>query len=243
MELPKTYFNEKISDPQTPLLPAVSLGAAYGIPMAILYQLARGRNVGWKDALIGAGIGAGSALIANTVNRKYFADEWDRYREGKKMQELGFQKTAKDMPSFTSQDRPEKVKEIYRALKREHPEWSAGKKARIAESTYNKMAAVSPKALRHALDKRITTTNELILNGNVPLTKQLLKRNISQGSNLIQKMTAEKAPASEGANAIRTTALAPAQLQDKLNYVNYFVNRSKEALNELKIIPYIKKTK
>lgn len=38
----------------------------------------------------------------------------------------------KDMPSFTEQDRPKKVKEIYRALKKEHPEMSAEMKARIA---------------------------------------------------------------------------------------------------------------
>lgn len=34
--------------------------------------------------------------------------------------------------SFTKQDRPAKVKEIYRALKRDHPGMSAEKKARIA---------------------------------------------------------------------------------------------------------------
>jgi len=38
----------------------------------------------------------------------------------------------KDMPSFTEQDRPEKVKEIYRALKRDHPDMPAEMKARIA---------------------------------------------------------------------------------------------------------------
>ena len=48
-------------------------------------------------------------------------------------------KLAKDMPSFTAQNRPAKVKEIYLALKRDHPNMPAGKKARIAESTYNKM--------------------------------------------------------------------------------------------------------
>jgi len=41
-------------------------------------------------------------------------------------------KTARDMPHFTDQDRPEKVKEIYRALKRDHPEMPAEEKARIA---------------------------------------------------------------------------------------------------------------
>lgn len=38
----------------------------------------------------------------------------------------------RDMPSFLSQDRPEKVKRIYRALKREHPDMPAEVKARIA---------------------------------------------------------------------------------------------------------------
>lgn len=56
----------------------------------------------------------------------------DAYRNEKYKQSLD--KTATDMPSFLSQDRPEKVKEIYRALKREHPEYSAGKKARIANA-------------------------------------------------------------------------------------------------------------
>ena len=47
-------------------------------------------------------------------------------------------KAKKDMPSFTAQDRDPKAKEVYRALKRDHPEYSAGKKARIAESVANK---------------------------------------------------------------------------------------------------------
>ena len=38
----------------------------------------------------------------------------------------------KEMPHFTEQDRPEKVKEIYRALKRDHPNMPAEMKARIA---------------------------------------------------------------------------------------------------------------
>jgi hypothetical protein len=36
------------------------------------------------------------------------------------------------MPHFTDQDRPKKVKEIYRAIKRDHPEMPAAMKARIA---------------------------------------------------------------------------------------------------------------
>jgi hypothetical protein len=45
---------------------------------------------------------------------------------------LGLFKEAKDMPHFTEQDRPEKVKDIYKALKREHPDMPAEMKARIA---------------------------------------------------------------------------------------------------------------
>lgn len=45
-----------------------------------------------------------------------------------------FAKQAKDMPHFTEQDRPAKVKEIYKAIKRDHPEYPAELKARIASS-------------------------------------------------------------------------------------------------------------
>jgi hypothetical protein len=40
--------------------------------------------------------------------------------------------SKKEMPSFLKQDRPKKVKEIYRALKRDHPKMPAALKARIA---------------------------------------------------------------------------------------------------------------
>jgi hypothetical protein len=48
------------------------------------------------------------------------------------MLEHPFIKMARRMPSFESQDRPKKVKEIYRALKRDHPDMPAEMKARIA---------------------------------------------------------------------------------------------------------------
>jgi hypothetical protein len=38
----------------------------------------------------------------------------------------------RDMPSFMAQNRPEKVKEIFAAMAREHPEMPAAMKARIA---------------------------------------------------------------------------------------------------------------
>jgi hypothetical protein len=43
-------------------------------------------------------------------------------------------KKAKDAPHFTEQDRPDKVKDVYRALKREQPKYPAELKARIAAS-------------------------------------------------------------------------------------------------------------
>ena len=47
----------------------------------------------------------------------------------------------KDMPGFTEQDRPEKVKDIYRALKHEHPGMPAEMKARIASRKGKKSPA------------------------------------------------------------------------------------------------------
>ena len=43
-------------------------------------------------------------------------------------------KLAKHMPHFEDQHRPAKAKEVFHALKNEHPEYSAGKKARIANA-------------------------------------------------------------------------------------------------------------
>jgi hypothetical protein len=53
----------------------------------------------------------------------------------------GFVKEAeaeRDMPPFLEQDRPAKAKEVYRALKRDHPTMDAGKKARIANAVAKK---------------------------------------------------------------------------------------------------------
>jgi hypothetical protein len=49
------------------------------------------------------------------------------------LMKVAFSKSAKkDMPPFLEQNRPAKVKEIYGALKRDHPDMPAGMKARIA---------------------------------------------------------------------------------------------------------------
>jgi len=58
-------------------------------------------------------------------------------------------KVKTGMP-FLQQDRPAKVKEIYSALKRDHPEYSAEKKARIASSK-GKYASILGSARRVAL--------------------------------------------------------------------------------------------
>ena len=47
---------------------------------------------------------------------------------------IGEEKTAKHMPHFEDQNRPAKAKKVFHALKNEHPEYSAGKKARIANA-------------------------------------------------------------------------------------------------------------
>lgn len=61
----------------------------------------------------------------------------------KLFREYLFEKEAeKDLPPFLSQNRPAKVKEVYRALKRDHPEYSAEKKARIASASASKIAEV-----------------------------------------------------------------------------------------------------
>lgn len=46
--------------------------------------------------------------------------------------DTAMRKAAGDMPPFLEQDRPKKVKEIYSALKRDHPDMPAEMKARIA---------------------------------------------------------------------------------------------------------------
>lgn len=56
---------------------------------------------------------------------------------GKEKKASFIDKMAKHMPHFEDQDRPEKAKEVFHALKEEHPEYSAGKKARIANAVAN----------------------------------------------------------------------------------------------------------
>jgi hypothetical protein len=88
--------------------------------------LGRRLKSGAGAGAVGFGVGAVGKGLYNMAE----------YNLGKKLTnpENTSLKTASDMPPFLSQNRSKKVKEIYRALKREHPEYSAGKKARIANA-------------------------------------------------------------------------------------------------------------
>lgn len=79
---------------------------------------------------LGVGVGKGKGPIGVPMGEKMKA-----LKEGEEEEDEDDEKEekeARDMPSFTAQDRPEKVKDIYKALKREHPGMPAEMKARIA---------------------------------------------------------------------------------------------------------------
>jgi hypothetical protein len=99
------------------------------------------KNPVLRGALYAGGLSAGGLATRAGVDiaRKMSAPEAP----------VGFampEKEASDMPPFLKQDRPAKVKEIYRALRREHPEYSAEKKARIAIASGQKQAS-APKLI------------------------------------------------------------------------------------------------
>jgi hypothetical protein len=94
------------------------------------------KNPVLRGALYAGGLSAGGLATRAGVDiaRKMSAPEAP----------VGFampEKEASNMPPFLKQDRPAKVKEIYRALRREHPEYSAEKKARIAIASGQKQAS------------------------------------------------------------------------------------------------------
>jgi len=84
---------------------------------------------------LGAGVGGLGAYVQYAKGREAERDFEERIRQG------AAQKLASNMPPFLKQDRPAKVKEIYRALRREHPKYSAEKKARIAIASGQKQAS------------------------------------------------------------------------------------------------------
>jgi hypothetical protein len=81
MDSVKKFLNEKISDPKTPLLHAALYGAGVGIPVGLLYNVARGRTPTPTMALISAALGASAGIAANELNRRFYSNEFDVWRE------------------------------------------------------------------------------------------------------------------------------------------------------------------
>lgn len=98
-------------------------------PLKLGQVLARARGRGQRPAqpaITSRVLGGAAARAARAVKKEGSALAW-------------LQKVAKrDAPGFLEQDRPKKEKEVYSAVKREHPEYPAAKKARIAASAANK---------------------------------------------------------------------------------------------------------
>jgi hypothetical protein len=110
-----------------------------------------------------------------------------------------FNKLAK---AFTSQHRPAKVKEIYNALKREHPEYSAGKKARIANSAYDKMASWATSPARTSFISKSNRALAGMTNSVAPTVQaQILKLDSSSALGKIVKR-----PKSPSMNVMENTA-------------------------------------
>jgi len=97
-----------------------------------------------KPALMGSAAIGGAMLLGSHLlkSASAFIDE--------------ISKIARKMPHFTDQNRDPKAKEVYRSLKREHPGWPAGKKARIAEAAANEAgmgAGDQPGGIRYSRKK------------------------------------------------------------------------------------------
>jgi hypothetical protein len=93
-------------------------------------QVGSAIRTGVSQLALGAGFGGLGAAIPYNMGRKSEVDFQKRLQAASSPPQ---EKVAKrDLPDFTRQDRPKKVKEIYRALKRDHPNMPAEMKARIA---------------------------------------------------------------------------------------------------------------
>jgi hypothetical protein len=106
-----------------------------GMASAALPAVSSAVNANLAGIGLGAGVGGLGAFVQYAKGRESERGFEERIRQG------AAQKLASNMPPFLKQDRPAKVKEIYRALKREHPEYSAEKKARIAIASGQKQAS------------------------------------------------------------------------------------------------------
>lgn len=81
--------------------------------------------------------GTKCAIVEGEIDADYVCDRFEAKKKGgtkSAAYRLGFAlaKQGRKMPHFTEQKRPKKVKDIYHALKREHPGMPAEMKARIA---------------------------------------------------------------------------------------------------------------
>lgn len=93
---------------------------------ALFMKQAAGAEVtDWSKKHYGTG-------MANTIQARLDTAAGRKKRLNQVYAKQKKQNQAHDMPSYTEQDRPKKSKEIYSALKREHPEMPAEMKARIA---------------------------------------------------------------------------------------------------------------
>lgn len=109
----------------------LSGGKAHGRPDSDFSadQLLKGRKVEMEHT--------DDKQLAHAIAKDHLSEIPDYYDRLAKMEESAkkeapMKKQAGDMPHFLDQDRPAKVKEIYSAIKRDHPDMPAEMKARIA---------------------------------------------------------------------------------------------------------------
>jgi hypothetical protein len=138
-----------------------AVGGAAGSGALMTKFLPVGSSFAQKNPVLRGAIYAGG-LTAGGLTTRAAVDAYRRAAYRAQNTPEPESKTASDMPPFLKQDRPAKVKEIYRALRREHPEYSAEKKARIAASM-GKSAAVRTAATKNAslLDKNASLLDKL----------------------------------------------------------------------------------
>jgi hypothetical protein len=123
------------------LLPTAVLGAISGSTAPELLAAVRQRtlspHVSGRSRLVGGLVGGlGMPALVYGLTRSGVYDkgalEASQRAIEKAKGKTSMNKQAGDMPHFLDQDRPAKVKEIYGALKRDHPDMPAEMKARIA---------------------------------------------------------------------------------------------------------------
>ena len=112
------------------------VGINYDFPNSKIGPITPGIGIGLTGPYISAGVGrpspSGLTFDEAPKGKKEESKKKESKKEESKKEESKKASASRDMPHFTDQDRPDKVKEIYGALKREHPGMPAEMKARIA---------------------------------------------------------------------------------------------------------------